>query len=145
MKGNRHAFLTKNQYMLELKSSTRSSAKVFLPRRSHRPHQIYRNERGILAITLQATPGTHDEGRLVLALVRATGLFLSFGEPLSYGKLLLRGLSIGSCAQSTFSLSMIVTDATREYNTSTLIAYIDHCESKLESIKIHHARPFGRA
>ncbi len=44
---------------------------------------------GILTITLQATPGTHDEGRLVLALVRATGLFLSFGEPLSYGKLLL--------------------------------------------------------
>jgi hypothetical protein len=55
----------------------------------------------IQAITLRATPGTHDEGRLVLALVRATGLFLSFGEPLSYGKLLLRGLSIGS-------LSMIV-------------------------------------
>lgn len=40
--------------------------------------------------------GTHDEGRLVLALCVVTGLFLSFGEPLSYGKLLLRGLSIGS-------------------------------------------------
>jgi hypothetical protein len=52
--------------------------------------------RVILAITLEATPGTHDEGRLVLAFVRATGLFLSFGAPLSYRKLLFRGLSIGS-------------------------------------------------
>jgi hypothetical protein len=59
----------------------------------------------ILAITLEATPGTHDEGRLVLARVRVTGLFLSFGEPLSYGKLLLRGLSIGSAGADTKNLN----------------------------------------
>jgi len=49
----------------------------------------------ILAITLRAILGTHYEGNLVLALSVITGLFLSFGGPLSYGKLLLRGLSKG--------------------------------------------------
>jgi hypothetical protein len=42
----------------------------------------------ILAITLSATLGSQDEGSLVLASCVHTGLFLSFGEPLSYGSLL---------------------------------------------------------
>ena len=85
--------MTKNQYMLLLSPSSRSSRSTRFATFSRRKYE----KRGeILAITLEATPGTHDEGRLVLALVRGTGLFLSFGEPLSYGKLLFRGLSIGS-------------------------------------------------
>lgn len=43
----------------------------------------------IQAIILQATPDSHDEGSLVHTFLCVSELFLSFGESLSYGKLLL--------------------------------------------------------